>query len=159
VFATLGNQPAQLAWRACCQFHTSGPAFGKIMSTIKPRHAIAYHALLDKGTQQYNLYYDGIRQTYDGPLSIASDLMVWNVSKDQIEERMAVVTSNAWAVPGTARQPPPQRGMPDPMSDFIKNGEWGPAFNAQNELLDEHMKKYNLQDQDWRKQQPWYEPK
>ncbi len=58
VFATLGNQPPQLAWRACCAFHTSGPAFGKIMSTIKPRHAIAYHALLDKGTQQYNVYYD-----------------------------------------------------------------------------------------------------
>ena len=83
------------------------------MSTIKPRHAIAYHALLDKGTQQYNLYYDGIRQTYDGPLSIASDLMVWNLSKDQITERMAVVTRNAWAVPGTAKQPPPQRGAPD----------------------------------------------
>ena len=47
VFATLGNQPAQLAWRACCGFHTSGPAFGKIMSTIKPRHAVAYHALID----------------------------------------------------------------------------------------------------------------
>ncbi len=42
------------------------------------------------------------------------------------------------------------------MSDFIKNGEWGSGFNAQNDLLDEHMKKYKLQDQDWRKQKPWY---
>jgi ribonuclease Z len=159
VFATLGNQPAQLAWRACCEFHTSGPAFGKIMSTIAPRHAVAYHALLDKGTEQYNLYYDSIRRTYDGPLSIATDLMVWNVSKDAIKERMAVVTRNAWAVPGTAKQPPPKPGLPDPMSDFIKNGEWGPGFNAQNELLDEHMKKYDLQDQDWRKQKPWYKPR
>jgi ribonuclease Z len=159
IFATLGNQPPQLAWRACCQFHTSGPSFGKIMSTIEPRHAVAYHALLDQGTQQYNEYYDGIRQTYDGPLSIATDLMVWNVSKDEIQERMAVATANAWAVPGTTRQPPPQRGAPDPLSDFIKSGEWGPAFNAQNELLDEHMKRYKLQEQDWRKQQPWYKPK
>jgi ribonuclease Z len=143
VFATLGNQPAQLAWRACCEFH----------------HAVAYHALLDQGTEQYNGYYDSIRQTYDGPLSVATDLMVWNVSKEEIRERMAVVTRNAWAVPGTARQPPPQPGVPDPMSDFIKSGEWGPAFNAQNEMLDEHMKKYNLEDQDWRKQKPWYEPK
>jgi ribonuclease Z len=158
VFATLGNQPAQLAWRACCEFHTSGPAFGKIMSTIKPRHAIAYHALLDKGTQQYNLYYDGIRQTYDGPLSVATDLMVWNVSKEKITERMAVATSNAWAVSGTTRQPPPEKGRPDVMSDFIRNGEWGPAFNAQNRMLDEHAKKYNLQEQDWRKAKPWYEP-
>ena len=155
VFATLGNQPAQLAWRACCEFHTSGPSFGKVMSTIKPRHAIAYHALLDKGTQQYNTYYDSIRQTYDGPLSIGSDLMVWNVTKDQVTERMAVVTPNAWGVPGTAMQPPPVPGQPDPMSDFIKNGEWGPGFNAQNELLDEFSERYDLQDKDWRKEKPW----
>ena len=126
------------------------------MSTIKPRYAIAYHALLDQGTQQYNLYYDGIRETYDGPLSIGSDLMVWNVTKDEVRERMVVATRNAWAVPGTARQPPPQPGTPDPMSDFIKSGEWGPGFNAQNPMLDEHMKKYNLEDEDWRPAKPWY---
>ena len=158
IFVTLGNQPPQLAWRACCAFHTSGPSFGKIMSEIQPGHAVAYHALLDQGTSQYNTYYDSIRQTYDGPLSIASDLMVWNVTADGITERMAVVSDNAWAVPGTARQPPPERGAPDPMSDFIKNGEWGPGFNAQNEMLDEFAEKYNLEEQDWRPAMPWYEP-
>ena len=157
VFSTLGAQPPQLAWRACCEFHTSGPSFGKIMSTIKPRHAIAYHALLDLGTQQYNEYYDSIRSTYDGPLSIGSDLMVWNVTKDEVMERMTVTTKNAWAVEGTTRQPPPQPGAPDPMSDFIKNGEWGPGFNAQNPMFDEHMKNYNLEDVDWRPEKPWYE--
>jgi len=156
IFATLGNQPAQLAWRACCEFHTSGPSFGKIMSTIEPRHAVAYHALLDQGTQQYNTYYDSIRQTYDGPLSIASDLMMWNITKDKITERMAAITRNAWAVEGTTRQPPPQPGLPDPMSDFIKQGEWGPGFNAQNKMLDDFSEEYNLQDQDWRKTRPWY---
>jgi len=158
VMTTLGNMPPQLAWRACCEFHTSGPSFGKIMSTIKPRLAIAYHALLDLGTQQYNTYYDSIRETYDGPLSIGMDMMVWNVTKDKITERMAVATKNAWPVPGTTRQPPPQPGVPDPMSDFIKGGEWGPGFNAQNRLLDEHSERYNLQDQDWRPAKIWYEP-
>ena len=38
-FVNFGNQPAQLAWRACCEFHTSGPSFGKVMSTIEPRHS------------------------------------------------------------------------------------------------------------------------
>jgi len=159
IFATLGNQPPQLAWRACCAFHTSGPAFGKVMSEIEPRHAVAYHALLDLGTQQYNQYYDSIRSTYDGPLSIASDMMVWNVNKDQVTERLTVATENAWAVPGTARQGPPNReGLADPMSDFIKGGEWGPGFNAQNDMLDEYSERYNLQDQDWRRQMPWYQP-
>jgi hypothetical protein len=84
--------------------------------------------------------------------------MVWNITKDKITERMAVVTSNAWAVPGTTRQPPPEKGGSNPMSDFIKKGEWGPSFNAQNKMLDEHSEKYNLQNQDWRKAQPWYKP-
>jgi hypothetical protein len=26
-------------------------------------------------------------------------------------------------------------------------------------LLDAHAEKYELQDQDWRKQKPWYQPK
>ena len=156
VFVKYGGQPPQLAWRACCQFHTSGPAFGKVMSTVKPRHAVAYHSLIEEGTRY--LLYDGIRETYDGPLSIATDLMVWNITKDSITERMAVATRYAWPVEGTLRQPPPERGRPDPMSEFIKNGEWGPGFNAQNKMLDEHAERYKLQDQDWRLQKPWYKP-
>jgi len=126
------------------------------MSTVKPRHAVAYHSLIEEGTRY--LLYDGIRETYDGPLSIATDLMVWNITKDSITERMAVATRYAWPVEGTLRQPPPERGRPDPMSEFIKNGEWGPGFNAQNKMLDEHAERYKLQDQDWRLQKPWYKP-
>jgi ribonuclease Z len=154
IFVKYAGQPPQLAWRACCEFHTSGPAFGKIMSTVKPRHAVAYHSLIEEGTRY--LLYDGIRETYDGPLSIATDLMVWNITKDSVTERMAVATRNAWPVEGTLRQPPPERGRPNPMSDFIRSGEWGPAFNAQNKMLDEHAERYNLEEQDWRLQKPWY---
>ena len=71
---------------------------------------------------------------------------------------MAVVTTRANAVPGPTRQPPPEKGRPDPMFEFIVNGEWGPGFNAQNDLLDEHAKKYGLEDQDWRKERPWCKP-
>ena len=44
------------------------------------------------------------------------------------------------------------------MSDFIKEGEWGPGFNAQNRMLDEYAEKFGLQDQDWRKDKAWYKP-
>ncbi len=30
------------------------------------------------------------------------------------------------------------------MSDFIKEAEWGPGFNAQNDMLDEHSKTFDL---------------
>jgi ribonuclease Z len=99
-----------------------------------------------------------IRSTYDGPLSIARDMMVWNITRDGVKERMAVSPDRASAVPGPTPQPPPEPGRPDPMSDFIRAGEWGPGFNAQNEMLDEHMKRFNLQDRDWRPSKPWYQP-
>jgi ribonuclease Z len=148
------NQPAQLAWRACCEFHTSGQSFGKIMSTIKPRHAVAYHSFEEAIPDIRH----GIQETYDGPLSMAVDNMVWNITKDRIVERMAVSPDRASGVPGPTRQPPPERGTPDPMSDFIKAGEWGPGFNAQNEMLDEFSEKYKLEKMDWRPAKPWYEP-
>ena len=156
IWVAWGNQPPQLGWRACCEFHTSGQSFGKIMSEIKPRHAVGYHFFNEEATRY--VIYDSIRETYDGPLSMATDMMMWNITKDKIVERMAVAADKSWAVPGTTRQPPPEKGLAPVMSEFIKSGEWGPAFNAQNKVLDEHSKKYNLQDQDWRKQKPWYKP-
>ena len=147
------NQPPQLAWRACCAFHTSGPAFGKIMSEVNPRHAVAYHSMEEAIPDIQS----GIRETYDGPLSMAVDNMVWNITKEKVVERKVVSTDLATGVPGPTRQPPPVRGKPDPMSDFIKQGEWGPGFNAQNRMLDEHSEKFKLEKMDWRKQRPWYE--
>ena len=147
-FVVWYNQPPQLAWRACCAFHTSGQAFGKIMSTIKPKHAVAYHFLNEEATR-YNLY-DAIRETYDGPLSMAIDNMVWNVRQDGITERMAVITEEAWSVPGPTRQGPPEEGRRPVFSDFTNAGYWLDAYEAQNDAMDKHMEQYNLQDQDWR---------
>lgn len=68
------------------QIHTAPEAFGKVMSMVKPRHAVAYHFWKDTDTTGPVL--ESIRTTYDGPLSLAEDYMVWNVTKDEIRERM-----------------------------------------------------------------------
>ena len=91
--------------------------------------------------------YEGIRETYDGPLSMGTDMMVW---KDGIKERMAVRIDDAWGVEGTAEQPPPQPGLPNPMSEFINSGKWREGYEASDKMLDKHAEKYGLQDQDWR---------
>jgi ribonuclease Z len=153
-YVEIMNQPPQLSWRMCCEFHTSGPAMGKVMSFIGPRHAVAYHHQEELGPS----IEQDIRTTYDGPLSMATDLMTWNITKDKITERMAVVTRRANAVEGPTPQPPPEPGRPDPISDYIYSGQWGPGFNAQNEMLDEYSEEFGLEDQDWRKQKEWYEP-
>lgn len=154
LYTKLMSQPAQLSWRMCCEFHTSGQSFGKIMSEIKPRHAVAFHSFADVLPSVR----EGVRETYGGPVSFAVDMMVWNITKDKIIERMAVSADAAWAVEGTTRQPPPEKGRPDVMSDFIKGGEWGPGFNAQNRMLDEYAKEFNLQGEDWRPERSWYKP-
>ena len=148
------GQPPQLAWRACCEFHTSGPSFGKVMSEIAPKHAVAYHTMEEAHAELES----SIRTTYDGPLSIAMDMMVWNITADGVRERMAVSPDRASSVPGPTRQPPPDPTREDPISEFIADGEWGPGFNAQNEMLDAHSKKYGLESEDWRPKKPWYVP-
>jgi hypothetical protein len=124
------------------QIHTAPEAFGKVMSRIQPRMAIAYHFFKDFDTTgQVN---DRIRSTYDGPLSLAEDFMVWNVTKDDIRVRMAVVEEATWAPPlSGAAQPPggdPDRqvfsessGVPVEAlqySDFIISGRWSEVDEA-----------------------------
>ena len=49
-----------------------------MMSIIKPRMAVAYHFFKDfDTTASIN---DRIRATYDGPLSLSEDYMVWNIT-------------------------------------------------------------------------------
>ncbi len=124
--------------------HTSPQAFGKVMSTVKPRHAIGYHFFSEQDT--IYAIYEGVRQTYSGPLSLAVDNMVWNITKDEIRERSVVSPDQAWAVNGPNRPPkPPAKGsMPDPITDFIKAGRWQPAEQAQAEMVEEFKKEHGM---------------
>jgi len=124
------------------QIHTAPEAFGKVMASIKPRMAVAYHFFKDfDTTAQIN---DRIRTTYDGPLSLAEDFMVWNITKDDIRVRMAVVEEATWAPPlagapelpgGDAdrRKFSETSGVPvDALkySDFIIGGRWDDVDEA-----------------------------
>jgi len=70
------------------RIHTEPQAFGKVMSTVKPRLAVGYHSV--QSPENNAAIMDDIRKTYDGPLALARDLMVINVTKDDIVVRMAV---------------------------------------------------------------------
>jgi ribonuclease Z len=138
-----GQSPGQ-ALGVGTQIHTSPQAFGKVMSTIKPRHAVGYHFFNEQGTHDDILR--GVLQTYSGPLSLAVDNMVWNISKEKIVERMVVSPDQAWSVAGPNKPPtPPAKGtVPDPITDFIKEGRWEPAEAAQAEMVKAFKKKYNM---------------
>jgi ribonuclease Z len=142
-FVDLYNMPPQLAWRACCGFHTSGQSFGKVMSEVAPGHAVAFHFFNEEATR-YELH-SAIRDTYDGPLSLATDMMVWNVTDAGVNERMAVSAEDPWAVAGDAPLPERDPSYPNQLSQETVAGQWGPAFEAQVEMLEEFAEKYNLE--------------
>jgi len=104
------------------QIHTAPEAFGKVMSTIKPRRAIAYHFYKDHDTTGPIL--ERIRKTYDGPLSLAEDHMVWNVTKDKITERLAVVDEHSWNPPLASPALPPDPNDRVGYSPEIWAGRW-----------------------------------
>jgi len=95
--------PVARALEVGTQIHTAPEAFGKVMSDLTPKMAIAFHFFNDFDT--YNGVYEGIRSTYDGPLSMATDLMVWNVTKENIRVRMCDPIEDAWPQPSPLPMP------------------------------------------------------
>lgn len=91
------NFPIARALNVGTQIHTSPAAFGKVMSMTQPRLAIAYHFFNDFDTSPGVLA--EVRSTYDGPLSLAKDMMVWNVTKDNIRVREVVYQEDVWSPP------------------------------------------------------------
>ncbi len=90
------------ALNVATQVHTSPAMFGKVMATIKPRMAVGYHVFNDFDTQPQIV--SEVRQTYDGPFELAVDYMVFNVTKDDIRVRMAVVDEDIWPLPSVTEK-------------------------------------------------------
>ena len=140
------NQPPQLALRINLLFHTSAQSFGKIMSIVKPRHAVAYHFFNDADTR-YDIY-DGIRESYDGPLSMATDLMTWNITRDAVTERMAVSPDSDWEVEGLGEKLDPDRSRKSEYTKFTLDGrldvddvnrEWMEPFMDDHDLTSDDL--------------------
>jgi ribonuclease Z len=61
-------------------------------------------------------------RTYGGPLSLALDYMVWDVTKDDIRVRMAAIDEEVWSSPALKKKLPPDSSKAVPISDFTKSG-------------------------------------
>jgi len=113
------NFPVERALLVGAQVHTPPEAFGKVMSIVKPRMAVAYHFINDFDTAP-NIQ-DGIRKTYDGPLTLAKDMLVWNVTKEDIKVREIVYNENVWTAP-IVNQGVVDTSLRESESDYIKSG-------------------------------------
>jgi len=99
--------------------HTLPVALGKLFSLTKPRLAVATHILVNANTVLPTV--DGIRKYYDGPLAIAQDFMVFNVSKEKITQRIGVGSGSPWVFTEAKSTGKPKYKKDNLNSDFILN--------------------------------------
>jgi len=121
--------------------HTPPQAFGKVMSTIKPKHAIAYHFFNESDVRDEVLL--KIRETYDGPLTLAEDMLVWNITKDNIRVRKAVSNDEAWPQAGPNKPQKPDHTVPLQLTKKMLSGRWD-ISNVSAKMVKEFKKKYNM---------------
>jgi len=113
------NFPVARALNVGTQIHTPPPAFGKVMSILKPRMAVAYHFFNDFDTAPSIL--EGIKSEYTGPLTLADDMMVWNVTKDDIRVRNIIFNKDVWSPP-LLRNVPVDRSIMLEVSKEMQDG-------------------------------------
>jgi ribonuclease Z len=121
------------------QGHTSPQQFGKVMSLVKPRLAVGYHFYNDFDTEP--AVRAGVRETYDGPLDLATDYMVWNVTKKDIRVRMSAVDEEVWPSPPLLEKIAPDTAGAIAFSKFTISGAL-PFPEIVDPIFDRINKKY-----------------
>ncbi len=131
--------PPQTALNVGTQVHTSPAQFGRVMAEIQPRMAVGYHFFNDFDTAP--AVRADIRKYYDGPLALAADYMVFNVTADDIRVRMAAIDEDIWPQPGLQRPQPPDLSLRIGFSPFIMGGRV-PYQDVVQEIYDEINAQY-----------------
>jgi ribonuclease Z len=91
------SMTAEAAVMSGTQGHTTPRAFGKVMEITKPRMAVVSHIQNDFDTAA--VVEREIRRHYQGSLTLATDFMVWNVTKDTLTTRMTVANPESFPPP------------------------------------------------------------
>jgi ribonuclease Z len=86
--------PEELAIEVGTKVHTSPADCGRVFALTNPKLAVGYHFFNDWDTAPD--IRDEIKSTYDGPLVLATDDMVFNITKDYMKTRMMVAAEDIW---------------------------------------------------------------
>jgi len=74
--------------------HSAPAETSKVFELCNPRLAVAFHFFNDFDTAPEMM--EALRTHYKGPLALAKDMMVFNVTEEQIVTRMAVTSRDVW---------------------------------------------------------------
>ena len=93
VFSEKVNMPLENA-KKVASVHTTPDRLGQVFSLAKPKLGVGYHYFVNDDT--VDPFFESLRETYDGPVVLAQDLMVINVTPRQIVTRMAETDPLHW---------------------------------------------------------------
>ncbi|MGI9292726.1 MAG: guanitoxin biosynthesis MBL fold metallo-hydrolase GntH, partial [Pseudomonadales bacterium] len=114
--------------------HTSPEAGGKVFNATQPRMAVGYHFFNDFDTAPEHR--DKIRKHYSGPLTLAQDGMVFNVTKNDINVRLLLGPEHSWpAKEDNEAFGEAKRGKNTPMSDWLQKSM---LFRPKTDETSEH---------------------
>lgn len=123
-YAEKTHLPYQVAQNICHGVHCPPRSAGKMFAMCQPRLGVMYHTMLSEDLRVPVI--DDVRVTWDGPVALAEDLCVFDISKQRITQRRAIVPDLAWPAPahhhGQAR-PPMDHHDVQPMSDWLRDAE------------------------------------
>jgi len=76
--------------------HTPPRSAGKIFSMTEPRLGAMFHTMQDK--EAIAPVFEDLRVTYDGPVVLTQDFTVFNITKEGIVVRQAMIDVNPWPI-------------------------------------------------------------
>ena len=74
---------------------------------------------------------------------MAEDMLVWNITNDNIKVRKAVSDAEAWSVVGPNAPPPPDRTVPDQLSKWSIEHRWD-VSDVMQKMINEFKEKYKM---------------
>jgi ribonuclease Z len=113
VFAKKAGVPLAHAELVVNGVHTSPAMAGKVFARAGARMSVMWHFVVDHET--VGPAYAEMRTQHDGPVVIAQDLTVFNLTADAVVARQAIVDQVPWPVVGpTVVTGPPMNQPPEP---------------------------------------------
>jgi ribonuclease Z len=113
VYAKKAGVPPAFAEAVVNGVHTSPTMAGRVFAEAGARMSVMWHLAVDHDT--VGAAHREMRAEYAGPVTIAQDLTVFNLTEEAVVVRQAVVDQHPWPVVGPTRVTgPPMAEIPEP---------------------------------------------
>ncbi len=102
-FSSLMSVPIEQARTIVNDAHTPADAAGVVFDMVQPRMAGMWHCHVVDG--YIDSVFDGVRKNYSGAATLCQDLTVFNVTRESVTARQAIIDPVEQAVVGASKTP------------------------------------------------------